>query len=312
MNAARQVAIHNLRVDHVTADVLRSFAAADVASILIKGRSTARWLHREQPRQYQDCDVLVGPEAIETAERALREQGFAPAIEWREMPAWWRGHAVEWWHPGRYAAVDLHHGLKGVDVDEQLVWDVLHAETETMTVGGFGARVLTLPGRALVLALDRVGDGVEKHDLDRAIEIADESTWSRAADLARRLGVTTAFATGLRLAVHGPELATRLGLPAAPTIDATLRATRAAPGALTLERLARASGMSDRWSIVRHKLVPPPTFMRQWSYRARTGRRHLVLAYGRRIVWVARATPGALRSWRRALRADQTERPVEH
>lgn len=311
MISPHAVALHNLRVDEVTAEVLRAFEAAAVPSILLKGPSTARWLHGEPPRRYQDCDLLVGPAAIDAAERVLGELGFAPALRRAEMPAWWRDHAIEWVHRERFAAVDLHRTLKGVGVGDERLWQVLRSETEQLPVGGVQSTILTPPARALLLALDGVGDGAAKGDLVLAVERIDDETWRRAAHLAAEVGADTVFAIGLRLTPAGRALADRLGLPEAPTVEATLRAERAAPGALTLERFASASGWRERLSITHRKLFPPRTFMHHWSYRARDGRLALLAAYVRRLAWVARRTPRALRAWRRARRAARQGPPAE-
>ena len=78
----------------------------------------------------------------------------------------------------------------------------------------------------------------------------------------------------------GDALADELGLPRPSSIDAALRG-RARPPALTIDRLARASGTRERIAIVARKLVPPPTFMRHWSPAARRGRAGLLLSYVR-------------------------------
>jgi hypothetical protein len=88
-----------------------------------------------------------------------------------------------------------------------------------------------------------------------------------------------------------------------------LRAERAQAPALTFDRLARASGARERLAIVGHKLLPPPTFMRHWSPLARRGRAGLLLAYGQRLMWVAKTAPGAARAWRHARRAAQDAPP---
>lgn len=304
------VVAHNLRVDLTSAEVLRAFAEDGVEAILLKGPSTVRWLFPGEPRRYHDCDLLVSPAASDRAEAILRELGFTPALAQHRMPSWWREHALEWVHPERFAGVDLHRRLKGARVDDARVWEVLSTETETMAIADVPATVLSPPGRALVLAVDSSPADVGKEDLSRAIERAGDGTWQRAAELARELDATDAFATGLRLVPAGRELADRLGLPPTASVTAQLRARSAPAEALTVDRLARASGLRERAAIVRHKLVPPPTFMRHWSPHARQGWAGLVAAYVRRFAWVARKTPRAVRSWRRARRAVQPKPPT--
>lgn len=304
------VVAHNLRVDLTSAEVLRALDEDGVEAILLKGPSTVRWLFPGEPRRYHDCDLLVSPMAIGRAEATLRELGFTPALAQHRMPSWWREHALEWVHPGRFAGVDLHRRLKGARVNDARIWEVLSTETETMAVADALATVLSAPGRALVLAVDSSPDDVGKEDLSRAIERAGDATWQRAAELARELDAIDAFSTGLRLVPAGRTLAERLGLPPASSVTGELRIRSAPAEALTVDRLARASGVRERAAIVRHKLLPPPTFMRHWSPQARPGLAGLLAAYVRRLAWVAMKTPRAVRSWRRARRAVQAKPPT--
>jgi hypothetical protein len=303
------IAAHNLRIDHTIAEVLRALDDVGVDAVLLKGPSTRRWLYAENPRMYQDCDLLVSPATLDAAERVLRGLGFAPTLEQRKMPEWWREHAVEWVHP-ELAGVDLHRTLKGVGVDDARLWDVLGAETDTMVVGGHPITILSAPARALVLALNSAGDGFDNGDLARAVGSADRGTWERAAELARRLDATAWFATGLRLGAMGDALADELGLPRPSSIEAALRG-RARPPALTIDRLARASGTRERVAIVARKLLPPPTFMRHWSPTARRGRAGLLWSYVERLIWVARTAPSAVRAWKRARKSAQSAPPDE-
>ncbi len=309
MNNTAEVVAHNLRIDHMTAVVFRAFGDEGVDAVLLKGPSTRRWLYGDDPRRYYDCDLLVAPATVDAAERVLRDLGFAPALEERKMPEWWREHAVEWLHP-ELGAVDLHKTLKGVGVDGERLWEVLAAETETMMVGGFPATILSVPARALQLVLNSAGDGVDKGDLARAIRTVDRAAWERTAELASRLDATAGLATGLRVGALGQLVADELGLPQADSVEAALRGS-ARPPALTIDRLARASGTRQRIAIVARKLVPPPTFMRHWSTTARRGRVGLLLAYVQRLSWVAKTAPSAVRDWKRARRTAQEESPDE-
>lgn len=304
-----RAAARNLKVDLMTAEVLRAFETARVPSLLLKGPSIVRWLYPGHVRHYGDADLLVPPTARGDAERALESLGFAPILEQRKMPSWWQEHAVEWRRGKELPAVDLHRTLTGVGVADEHLWGVLSSDTETMMVGGFPATVLSLPGRALHLAIHTAQNGADKGDLSLALVRAGEGTWIEAARLADELEATAAFAAGLRLVPRGRELAASMNLPPTPPVDVALRAARAPAQALTVDRLARASGPRERMAIVRHKLVPPPTFMRHWSKRARRGRLGLLMAYAQRLLWVARTTPAAVRAWHRGRRAAQGERP---
>jgi len=304
---ASGVVAGNLRVDWATAEVLRAFESAGVESLLLKGASIKRWLYdRSAPRPYGDCDLLVRPNDLEGAQRVLAELGFEPTHDEAEMPDWWREHAVAWLRHTDAVAVDLHRTLAGVGVDDETLWRALSARTDPVEVAGFTARALTIPGRALQLALHAAQHGKEWGSVVDEVELAvsreDVTTWRAAAELAASLEATPAFAAGLRLVPSGRALADELGLPTNQPVDVALRAATPPPVALGFDQLARAHGLRARFSILRYKLFPPPTFMRKWSPRAREGRLGLALAYAWRPIWLLRKAPAGFRAWRRARR----------
>jgi hypothetical protein len=301
------VVADRLRVDAITAEVLRAFGAAGVESLLLKGPSIARWLYSgNDARPYQDCDLLVPPAQLERAETILQSLGFTKRFDDDRMPAWWREHAGEWWRHDDGAYVDLHHTLPGIAVDDQVAWRELSATTVTIIVGGHPAPALGLPARTLHVALHAVHHGVGWNqpmaDLERALAEVDESVWRAAAELAGRLGATEAFAAGLRLTPAGRDLAVRLQLPSTVSVETALRASTPPPVALGFEQLARAPGVRARAEIVWRKFVPPADFVRHWYPAGSGGRFYLLRAYLYRPVWILRRVPQALRAWRRARR----------
>ncbi len=312
MRPAVRVAAARLRVDSATAEVLRALDAARVESILLKGASNRRWLGTDAKRGYADCDLLVGPDDLAVAERVLSSLGFAAELDVARMPAWWREHAVAWTREVDLAAIDLHRTLPGIGVDDRRAWSLLSTGTEQLIVGGYPARVLAVPARAVQAALhaahhgDRASPALS--DLTRALLQTDEGTWQVAAALASDLGAVDAFLAGLRLDPAGDELAARLGIHARARVQTALvEATLRAP-VLSVDRFARANGLRTRLSMIRHKLVPPRTFMRSWSPLARRGLAGLLLAYAWRPVWVLTRVPAALRTWRKARRAADSGR----
>jgi hypothetical protein len=298
----------NLRVDAITAEVLRAFAAAGVQSRLLKGASISRWLYdADEPRSYGDCDLLVAPSDLDTARQALTELGFVPEVDEARMPTWWREHAVEWIRPGDSVAVDLHRTLPGARSDSEQVWAVLSADSGSVTTGGVEAMTLSCAGLALQVSLHAAQHGPDwggpvTGDLQRALLRADEDTWRAAAILADRLGATAAFATGLRLHDDGAKLADRLGLPTSLPPDVALRMQGAPPVSLGFEQIARAGGPVARTRVVARKVVPPRTFIRKWFPPAAHSRRGLVLGYIWRPLWLLKHAPAGLRSWMRARR----------
>ena len=302
-----RVAADNLRVDAVTAEAGRAFDRAGVASILLKGPSIARWLYsHDEPRGYLDCDLLVCPGDIEGAEAILADLGFSPRYDPSGLPDWWRDHAHEWWRADDAVCVDLHKGLTGVGIDDEAAWPILWASTETFVVARYPARALSVPARALHIALHAAHHGAAwgkvLPDLERALEEADDGVWAEAAALAARLAATDAFAVGLRLLPAGAGVADRLGLPANRSVEAALHAGSPPPLALGFEQLARADGTRARARIVARKVIPPPGFMRHWYPPAARSRRALVFAYLYRPVWLLRSAARGWRAWREARR----------
>ncbi len=296
----------NLRVDAWTASALEALAGDGVEPILMKGPSLGEWLYPgDDVRGYVDCDLLVAPRQLPAAHAALRNLGYSPALDEAAMPDWWREHAVDWFNPSQGAMIDLHSTLEGAEADPGRVWDELARATTRLAVGGHSARVLSLPGRALTVALHAAQHGPRSRaagdDLVRVLEHADEGTWRAAAELAAAIGATAAFARGLRLAPAGAALARRLGLPNAQSVEVELRGSGAPPEALTFERLERA-GHRTRAAMVRHKLLPPATFMRATSPLATRGLGGLALAYVVRLGTIAKRAPLSFLAWRRARR----------
>jgi hypothetical protein len=139
-------------------------------------------------------------------------------------------------------------------------------------------------------------------DLQRALAVAPRGAWAEARELAERLDGGAAFAAGLALTAEGRQLATELGVDAAPSVRAALRLGDV-PTSEGFAELAAAPGWRSRLAILAREAVPTPSFMRWWSSLARRGRAGLLLSYPMRWGWLAyRAVPGFL-AWRRAVRA---------
>lgn len=306
--ARLEVAADNLRVDAATAEILRAFRTSQIEALLLKGPSIGQWLYSQaDPRPYNDCDLLVQPDQVDDAEAVLAALGFVRQFDEDGLPDWWREHGAVWQRVQDGVAVDLHHKLPELGVDSESAWKVLVAGAETIPVGGERVPVLGLPARALHVALHALHHGSEMPrpliDLQRALAQVPESVWRRAGILAEQLRATDAFATGLRLTPTGHELAARLALPAPRSVEAALLASTPPPVALGIESLAAAGSVRERSAILRHKLVPPPGFMRRWHPLASRGRLGLVLAYLYRPLWILRRVPQGLRAWQRARRS---------
>jgi Uncharacterised nucleotidyltransferase len=296
-----------LRIDAGTRELLDSFELAGVHALLLKGPSIARWLYADgAPRPYLDCDLLVGPTEIATAEHTLRSLGYACLLDGWGMPRWWCEHAAVWRRHGDGLCVDLHRTLVGVRVDDAAAWRVLAAGAEEVVVAGRPAPTLGLPARAMYVALHAAQHGPDTHavaDLDRALAVGDDGLWLAAAALAARLEAAAAFLAGLRLTPAGARLVTRLALPDERSVEAELRVGSPPALALGFEQLARARGTRARAQIVWRKLAPSPGFLRASDPRAADGRLGLAHAYLRRGLWLARHAPRGLEAWYRAHRS---------
>jgi len=306
LSSGAWAAATTLLVDHSTATVLAAFRADGVQALLLKGPTIARWLYRDgEPRPYLDSDLLVRPADATRARRVLAGIDYSPQLDERRMPDWWRPHASTWIRGDRGATVDLHHRLQGVGVDAGHAWALLSEETETLDVAGTRAVALSVPARTLYVALTAANDGpsgMAMSDLERALEHVSEDTWRTAAALAVELGATDGLFAGLAQRSDGIALAARLGIRGRRSVEMGLRSVGAPREALTVDQLARANSPRERMGIVADKLFPPPTYLRYWSPLAGRGRLGLGLAYGYRLVWVAKKTVPALTAWRRARR----------
>jgi hypothetical protein len=293
-------------IDAATAELFSTLAQEGAGIRLLKGPSIARWLYDDPfERDYGDCDVLIAPESLAIAERALEALGYQREYDDRALPAWWREHASAWLRDRDGVSIDLHRTLAGVRVSDPECWQLLSANPGSLRVGGAEVPTLSEPARMLHVALHATQHGVSRRegiqDLSRTLERGDEQVWRDAAELARRLRAEDALAAGLALCESGRALAIRLELPSPDAaVDARLRAAGAPSPALTFETLASADGFRARATIVWRKLVPPAEFMTHWDPSAERGGARLLRAYVRRPAWVLRQAPAGLQAWQRA------------
>jgi hypothetical protein len=303
MRPALGAAAARLRIDGATAEVLRSLDGAGVQSILLKGASNRQWLGITADNHgYGDCDLLLRPGDEAQATRILGALGFVPELDVQQMPLWWREHAVAWVRDEDRTAMDIHRTLPGIGVDDDRAWELLSRGTQQIVVGGYTARVLAIPARALHVALHAAHHGPDRRSLREvtlALERANGETWQTAAELATSLEALDGFLAGLRLVPTGLALVTRLGLEPNARGGHAFGGTKTRAPALTLERFLQARDAGTRLSMVRYKLIPPSTFMHRWSRLARHGPIGLVLAYAWRPLWVLSQVPAAVRSRRR-------------
>jgi hypothetical protein len=299
-------AIHSLKLDVVTAEVVQRFDSAGIRSILLKGPALAAWLYEQEgSRSYSDCDLLVAPRDFEAAEQILTSLGFQ-RYGLDAIAGDWPKHARTWIRPDG-VSVDLHRTFFGVGVAPGDLWAEVSRDTEQMHVGGVDVEVLRPVARALLVALHAAKDGrrVSKvqRDLALALDRVPTETWEAAADLADRLQATDAFVAGLRIVPSGGELAGRLARSAEVSTSLALRARGGAPPlSAGLNWLFSSPGWKGKFGLVARKLVPPRAYMWAWKPIARRGSWGLALAYVWRPLWVLWKVGPAVRAWLQARR----------
>jgi hypothetical protein len=300
-----------LRVDSVTAKVVREMRRVGIRPLLLKGPSFTVWLYGDGTgRRYGDTDLLVAPGSYGDAGEVLHELGF------RSRAYSWEPDSQAWMRPVDASYVDLHRSLIGASAPPEIVWHELAADTDALPVGGIDVEVLRVPARALHAALHAAQHGEPdagqtRSDLARALRATDEGTWRTAAGMARRIGAMPAFAAGLRLNPDGARLAERLELPTERPPAAVLRAQSEIPVAFALEVLASRRTLRARVLLFLRSIIPPRLYMRQWSAKhmsswptaVRRGLHGLVLAYLWRPIWILLRLPHAITALRRARRS---------
>jgi hypothetical protein len=292
------VAASSLVIERAAADAVVMLRDAGIRAILLKGPPQQEWLaSADPPRASVDVDLLVGPAQAHAAGQELFDRGY------RVVPEVTPGvghHAVVWAAPG-HVPVELHNRLWGTGGDD---WKVLVRETEAVTLAGHTLEVPNEAARCLVVALHAAHHGVGKvatlYDLERAVAVAERTSWERAASLAREVDAEAAFAAGIGLVPSGERLRADLGLHA-PALNGGVALDIATPnaGAAGYYWFSRQKGVRARARFVLRKLFPQADFMRFKHPYARRGTAQLALTYVYRPFWLARwAVPGFL-EWRR-------------
>lgn len=299
----RLLAVRNLAIDRIAAEIAGTFAVAGIESLVLKGPVLARWLYPGEIRPYGDADLMVAPDNWPEAVGILSQLGFSdhlgpmahPRMESFASTAFLRGEDN----------LDLHCTLHGLDAAPERIWGTFTEGAERQTIGGAELRVPGRPALLLHIGLHAAhhARGKTLEDLRRAIARVEESLWGEALELARSLDGAPTFASGLRLLPEGAELARRLG------IDERVRSRR---HDVSFERVPTAEGidallrpgitMRERVRTVFGELLPRPEFMRWWSSLARRGRIGLLASYPWRWAWLLFSAPRGLLAVLRARR----------
>ena len=297
-------AAKTLRVDAVTAEVVRALALDGIEAILLKGPSFARWLYEDGVlRKYGDTDLLVAQDDVEAVENVLIKLGFGFGRDGGP-----RDPSLQDLHWVRNEdEVDVHVTLKGGCAGAARQWMVLTRNTDVMTVNGVSVRVLSETARALHLALHAAHHGRRSErplaDLSRGLARLPFDLWQQAAAMALEIDATEFFAAGLRQTAEGVALADSLGLSDELSVEAALRADSATSITLGLSRLLERRGVRAKAGVLLREIFPSVEFMRIWAPTRRLGPVGLALGYLWRPVSLALASPRAVYALVRASRA---------
>lgn len=304
MSYSTPLAMQALAVDATLVSVTRGLADVGVDAILLKGVSFERWIYdAEEPRPSGDVDLLVAPAQRVAAEVRLKELGFVNKYD-GASPDWAEEHADVWSPTGAFMPVDLHRRLWGVELPAALAWRRLLADSTTIDVGDWNVRVMSEPGRALVVALHAAhhGPGFERAyvDLERALDRVDRRTWEAARLLARDLRALPGFSAGLTLVPRGERLRDSLGLAPADRDVVVRRASMwaepaTADGFLRVMDAPTARGKLD---VLVRELVPSRAFMTARAHETELSRRQLGRAYLSRWASLVHDAPHGLRAAR--------------
>jgi putative nucleotidyltransferase-like protein len=304
MADALRLAAYAFKVDQVTAEVTAALDRVAVPTIVVKGPAIATWLYAsDQPRLYNDTDLLVREADWERTMEVLRELGFEDDLGPLDHPRMESGAGYPWRRSSDGTNVDLHYTLFGVGAEPEKLWVAFHEQAVRENVGGAEVCLPSRPARLLHIALHAVQHGGETWekpmmDLEQGIAKAPQPIWIEARQLAERLDAAETFAAGIRLTAAGRDLASTIGAEQGHTVDAALRLDWV-PTAEGFRQLSQTRGLRRRLAIVLREAFPSRAFMRWWSPLARRGNAGLVLAYCWRPLWLAyRAVPGYL-AWRR-------------
>jgi hypothetical protein len=303
---ATGAAMRCLALDVAAATTCAALADGGIASILLKGQGLARLLGVERHRRYNDVDILVAPSTFDAAQTLLQDLGYQPRLHGPRTDEWCHWYERPWLLPGPLPmTVDLHRGFAGVRNPETF-WSALSASARRIELAGGSVAVPDAVGAALLVALHAArpgGSAKPGSDLTLALDVLPVSVWRAAADLARTVGATDAFALGLRQTDAGTDLAAAMGLPHRATAPEWIAARRGSGAGYSLAYLAALPTLRARWRYLCLILVPPVAAMRYHRPLSRRGPWLLALEYLVRAGQLTWRIPGGLRELRAARRA---------
>ncbi len=284
----------SLATDAACREVVRAWRARGIASILLKGATTAEWLYPDAARGYADADLLVAPASLLDAAAVLTELGFAP------VPEHVSDHAHPWIRSSDGATIDLHVTIWGPGREPEWVWHELQNWIVPFAVGGETVQALSLPARALHITLHAAQHREaprRPEDLRRLLARATPAQWHEAERLADRLWALVPMAIGLGLEPAGASVMARLPLVRAAA-TAEYDGARLAVG---FARLSSAPRLRDKADVIRTAVHSGA----RETARADT-RPARAWAYARRAAWLLARAPATAVRLRRGASARAT------
>jgi hypothetical protein len=287
VTAAQARAAHALAQEAALGKIVSRLRARDIRPLLIKGPVTARLLYDDpDERVSADIDLLVSPDRFDDAAAVLRDLGFRKRYS-EARPSEQTEHADEWALAGPLpVAVDLHRSLFLV-TDPARAHAVLSRHTEVISCGAVPIDAPDDAGSALIMALhaaQHLGQTTRpQDDLRRAIARLPAATWTQASERATELGVSPAFALGLRTVPEGDALAAMLALDEPPPEGSRLRIAGAFRDAPRLVDALRASDWRALASSLRDATFPSRAFMHAKYPQTIGSLPRLLLAYAGRL-----------------------------
>jgi hypothetical protein len=236
--------IRSMNTDRATLEVARTFRAARVRWLLLKGRSITLDLYPDlASRPYVDADVLVEPAGMSRAEELLEGLGYRPTPystrqEFEHDSPWRREDG---------SAIDLHRGFTHIPAAASATWEALSRDTRQIQVAG---EMIDIPGKAaaaLLIALHALHDAPRKGkslvDLERASEKLSFDLWQGALSLACELGAEQNLNVALGLTPQSKAVADGLGLPRLSRWETSLRKGERAAMAALVDSIFRERGI---------------------------------------------------------------------
>jgi hypothetical protein len=247
---------HRLRLDLLAVEISKSFTAAVIPHVLIKGPSTSLWLY-DPPRPYNDVDVLVPATRVVEAAAVLARAGIADGDLGGTGLEASHSHTL---HSAEGYEVDLHTSLPTVPArEDDAVWDTLSSHLVPLDLGVGTVPSLDEPARCLAIALHAVSGAnrLEQRvgDLQRAEAQASSAIWAQARELAIAIGAADLFDAGRRRTHENPSTA---GM----SPRAYLEFTNASPEAMSLDRLMSTPRRGLPKALWR-ELWPTKAFLRE-------------------------------------------------